>query len=118
MIRNVRDPSLPDHDAFVQSEPPTGRVIVIAPTRAACETIELAVKLHIDTFLETHHGNMADYKSKRRARLARALGDRRGDRGLAADVSAEELTPIRIYVRGVEIVGEAIIRPFDPRGKL
>src|SRR4051812_29508155 len=69
-------------------------------------------------FLETHHGNMADYKSKRRARLARALGDRSGAGGLAADVSAEELTPIRIYVRGVEIVGEAIIRPFDPRGKL
>jgi len=56
VIRNVRDPSLPDHEAFVQSEPPTGRVIVIAPTRAACETIELAVQLHIDTFLETHHG--------------------------------------------------------------
>ena len=56
MIRNVRDPSLPDHEAFVQSEPPTGRVIVIAPTRAACETIELAVQLHIDTFLETNHG--------------------------------------------------------------
>ncbi len=56
MIRNVRDPSLPDHEAFVQSEPPTGRVIVIAPTRAACETIELAVQLHIDTFLEKNHG--------------------------------------------------------------
>ncbi|HEV8237545.1 MAG TPA: DEAD/DEAH box helicase, partial [Gemmatimonadaceae bacterium] len=56
MIRTVRDPSLPDHEAFVRSEPPTGRVIVIAPTRAACETIELAVQLHIDTFLETHHG--------------------------------------------------------------
>jgi len=56
VIRSVRDPSLPDHDAFVRSEPPTGRVIVIAPTRAACETIELAVQLHIDTFLETHHG--------------------------------------------------------------
>jgi len=56
VIRNVRDPSLPDHEAFVQSEPPTGRVIVIAPTRAACETIELAVQLHIDTFLETNHG--------------------------------------------------------------
>ena len=46
----------PDHDAFVRAEPPTGRVIVIAPTRAACETIELALGLHIDTFLETHHG--------------------------------------------------------------
>ncbi len=56
MIRNVRDQYLPDHESFVQSEPPTGRVIVIAPTRAACETIELAVQLHIDTFLEVHHG--------------------------------------------------------------
>jgi ATP-dependent helicase HrpA len=56
VIRNVRDPSLPDHEAFVQSEPPTGRVIVIAPTRAACETIELAVQLHIETFLEKNHG--------------------------------------------------------------
>ncbi len=56
MIRNVRDQYLPDHESFVQSEPPTGRVIVIAPTRAACETIELAVQLRIDTFLEVHHG--------------------------------------------------------------
>jgi ATP-dependent helicase HrpA len=31
-------------------------VIVIAPTRAACETIELAVQLHVETFLEKHHG--------------------------------------------------------------
>jgi ATP-dependent helicase HrpA len=46
----------PDRDAFVKSEPPSGRVIVIAPTRAACETIELALGLHIETFLETHHG--------------------------------------------------------------
>src|SRR5215475_3548631 len=46
----------PDHAAFVAAEPPTGRVIVIAPTRAACETIELAVHLHIETFLEKQHG--------------------------------------------------------------
>ena len=47
-MRDVRDQYLPpDHDAFVGAEPPTGRVIVIAPTRAACETIELAVGLHI-----------------------------------------------------------------------
>ena len=38
-MRNVRDPYLPlDHDAFVAADPPTGRVIVIAPTRAACAT--------------------------------------------------------------------------------
>lgn len=56
MLRNVRDPYLPDHDSFVGAEPPTGRVIVIAPTRAACETIELAVGLHIETFLERRYG--------------------------------------------------------------
>jgi ATP-dependent helicase HrpA len=46
----------PDHEAFVEQEPPSGRVIVIAPTRAACETIELALGLHIETFLELQHG--------------------------------------------------------------
>jgi ATP-dependent helicase HrpA len=56
VIRTVRDPSLPDHASWIQSEPPTGRVIVIAPTRAACETIELAVQLHLETYLEKHHG--------------------------------------------------------------
>ncbi|MGH7711773.1 MAG: DEAD/DEAH box helicase, partial [Gemmatimonadaceae bacterium] len=57
MLRDVRDRALPpDHDAFVAAEPPTGRVIVIAPTRAACETIELALGLHVDTVLEREHG--------------------------------------------------------------
>ncbi|HET9423781.1 MAG TPA: DEAD/DEAH box helicase [Gemmatimonadaceae bacterium] len=56
MIRQVQDRWVPPHDEFVKAEPPTGRVIVIAPTRAACETIELAVKLHIETYLEKHHG--------------------------------------------------------------
>ena len=56
MTRQIRDPYLPDHDAFVGAEPPTGRIIVIAPTRAACETIELALGLHIETFLEKNYG--------------------------------------------------------------
>jgi len=47
----------PDRDAFVAAKPATGRVIVIAPTRAACETIELAVGLHLDTFLERTRGD-------------------------------------------------------------
>src|SRR5690349_3569057 len=55
--RHVRDHYLPpDPEAFRRAEPPTGRIIVIAPTRAACETIELAVQLHIDTVLEREHG--------------------------------------------------------------
>jgi len=53
----VRDHFLPpDRDAFRQAEPPTGRIIVIAPTRAACETIELACALQIETLLEREHG--------------------------------------------------------------
>jgi hypothetical protein len=57
VLRQVQDRSLPpDHGAFIAAEPPTGRVIVIAPTRAACETIEIALGLHIDTFLEREHG--------------------------------------------------------------
>ncbi|MFL5352851.1 DEAD/DEAH box helicase [Archangium sp.] len=56
-VRTPIDRSLPpDHDAFVAAEPPTGRVIVIAPTRAACETIELALGLRLETWLEKHHG--------------------------------------------------------------
>src|SRR5678809_1332003 len=56
-MRDVKDRYLPpDHDAFVGAEPPTGRVIVIAPTRAACETIELAIGLHIETVLQKQHG--------------------------------------------------------------
>lgn len=47
----------PNHDAFVASEPPTGRVIIIAPTRAACETIEIGLTLHIETFLERTYGD-------------------------------------------------------------
>lgn len=57
MLRDVQDRSLPlDHEAFVAAEPPTGRVIIIAPTRAACETIELALGLEIDTVIEREHG--------------------------------------------------------------
>ena len=58
VMRTVQDKYLPpDHDAFVAAEPPTGRIIVIAPTRAACETIELALGLHIPTLLEEQHGS-------------------------------------------------------------
>lgn len=57
MQRIVTDRFLPpDHAAFVAAEPATGRLIVIAPTRAACETIELALGLRIPTILEKQHG--------------------------------------------------------------
>jgi ATP-dependent RNA helicase HrpA len=47
----------PDPQAFLAGDPPTGRVVVIAPTRAACETIELAMGLQLDTLLEREHGD-------------------------------------------------------------
>ena len=53
----ARDHHLPiDPDAYRHATPPRGRIIVIAPTRAACETIELALALHVDTVLEREHG--------------------------------------------------------------
>jgi HrpA-like helicases len=57
MQRTVTDRYLPpDREAFVAAEPSTGRIIVIAPTRAACETIEIALGLRISTVLEKQHG--------------------------------------------------------------
>ncbi len=47
----------PDLEAYRSAEHPRGRVLVIAPTRAACETIELALGLTgIETVLERDHG--------------------------------------------------------------
>ena len=43
-MRPSRDHHLPpDPDAYRHAAHPKGRIIVIAPTRAACETIELAL---------------------------------------------------------------------------
>jgi hypothetical protein len=57
MLTNIQNYDLPpDHEVFVRRDPPTGRIIVIAPTRAACETIELAFDAHIETYLEKNHG--------------------------------------------------------------
>jgi hypothetical protein len=46
----------PDPTAYRHAPHPKGRIIIIAPTRAACETIELALGLHVDTLLEREHG--------------------------------------------------------------
>jgi ATP-dependent helicase HrpA len=40
----VELPSRPPSELY-PGRPPEGRVVVIAPTRAACETIELGVQL-------------------------------------------------------------------------
>ncbi|MHB1326609.1 MAG: helicase-related protein, partial [Gemmatimonadales bacterium] len=53
----ARDHHLPvDRAAYHAARPPRGRVIVIAPTRAACETIELALGTEIETLLARNHG--------------------------------------------------------------
>ncbi|HET6837529.1 MAG TPA: DEAD/DEAH box helicase [Gemmatimonadales bacterium] len=53
----TRDHHLPpDPEAYRLAPHPKGRIIIIAPTRAACETIELALGLQVDTLLEREHG--------------------------------------------------------------
>ncbi|MDY7224953.1 DEAD/DEAH box helicase [Hyalangium rubrum] len=89
----------PDHDAFVSAEPATGRVIVIAPTRAACETIELAIGLRLETYLEKHHGP----RLRELARAGKGFGIVAGTgtgKTLAIRLIAEEIvgTPLRVGV--------------------
>ena len=56
-MRDIRDRYLPpDPEAFRAARPKRGRIIIIAPTRAACETIELAFTLNLQTYLEIHYG--------------------------------------------------------------
>jgi ATP-dependent helicase HrpA len=53
----ARDHHLPpDPDAYRHAPHPKGRIVIIAPTRAACETIELALRIKVDTLLEREHG--------------------------------------------------------------
>jgi hypothetical protein len=100
-MRDVRDQYLPpDHAAFVGAEPPTGRVIVIAPTRAACETIELAVGLHIETYLEKHFGQRVRELARARRGFGIVAGTGSG-KTLAIRPIAEELlgtTDLRVGV--------------------
>ena len=100
-MRDVRDQYLPpDHDAFVGAEPPTGRVVVIAPTRAACETIELALGLHIETYLERHHGERVRDLARSRRGFGIVAGTGSG-KTLAIRPIAEELlgtTELRVGV--------------------
>jgi hypothetical protein len=100
VLRQVQDRSLPpDHGAFVAAEPPTGRVIVIAPTRAACETIELALGLHIETFLEREHGDEVRGLARGRDGFGIVAGTGTG-KTLAIRPIAEEIlqAPLRVGV--------------------
>jgi hypothetical protein len=74
-------------------------VIVIAPTRAACETIEIALGLRIETFLEREHGE----EVRTLARAGRGFGIVAGTgtgKTLAIRPIAEEIlrAPLRIGV--------------------
>src|SRR3990170_2969825 len=54
----TRDHHLPlDPAAYRAARHPRGRVIIIAPTRAACETIELALGTEVETLLIREHGD-------------------------------------------------------------
>ncbi|MEP6731481.1 MAG: DEAD/DEAH box helicase, partial [bacterium] len=100
-MRDVRDQYLPpDHEAFVGAELSTGRVIVIAPTRAACETIELAVGLHIETYLEKNFGRRVRDLARARRGFGIVAGTGSG-KTLAIRPIAEELlgtTDLRVGV--------------------
>ena len=82
-----------------RGEPPTGRVIVIAPTRAACETIEIALSLHLETYLERTHGE----RVRELARSGKGFGIIAGTgtgKTLAVRPIAEEIlrAPLKIGV--------------------
>jgi hypothetical protein len=98
--QHIRDRFLPpDRDAFRRAQPPTGRVIVIAPTRAACETIELALGLRIDTVLEREHGPEIRELARRGAGFGVVAGTGTG-KTLSIRPIAEEIvgTPLRVGV--------------------
>jgi hypothetical protein len=95
-MRDIRDRDLPpDHDAFVAARPARGRVIIIAPTRAACETIELAFTLNLQTYLEKNHG----------ARLRELAASGRGF-GIVAGTGTGKTLAVRPIAE--TILGEAL----------
>jgi len=103
----VRDHYLPpDQDAFRRAEPKTGRVIVIAPTRAACETIELALGLHIETVLEREHGREIRDLARRGAGFGIMAGTGTG-KTLAIRLIAEKILDAPLAVGVVNREREA-----------
>lgn len=95
----VQVPTTPPSERY-PGRPTGGRIVVIAPTRAACETIELGVTLTgIETVLEREHGD----DLRRLARSGRGFGIVAGTgtgKTLSIRVMAEEIVglPLRIGV--------------------
>src|SRR5437870_10114705 len=99
-VRHVRDHFLPpDPEAFRRAEPPTGRLVVIAPTRAACETIELALQLRLETVLERQHGAEIKELARRGAGFGIVAGTGTG-KTLSIRLIAEEIlrAPLKVGV--------------------
>ncbi len=96
----IRDHYLPpDREAFRRAEPPSGRIIVIAPTRAACETIELALGLSLETVLEREHGDEIRGLAERGAGFGIVAGTGTG-KTLSIRAIAEQIVgaPLRVGV--------------------
>ncbi len=99
-MQPTRDHLLPpDVEAYRRAEHPRGRVIVIAPTRAACETIELALHAHVDTLLEREHGATIRAWAAEPRGFGIVAGTGTG-KTLGIRVIAEEIlaTPLRVGV--------------------
>jgi len=89
---------LPPNERY-PGRPPEGRLIVIAPTRAACETIELALQLRLETLLEREHGVELPSRRQRRDGFGIVAGTGTG-KTLAIRPIAEEIlrAPLRVGV--------------------
>ncbi|HKP30611.1 MAG TPA: helicase-related protein, partial [Gemmatimonadales bacterium] len=95
-MEHRRDHHLPiDPAEFRTARHDRGRVIVIAPTRAACETIELALGAHVDTLLERKHGHVLRDWARRRIPFGIVAGTGTGKtlgiRPIAEEILGESL---------------------------
>ena len=103
----TRDHQLPvDIEAYRHALHPRGRVVVIAPTRAACETIELALHTHIDTLLEREHGAMVRQWARDGKRFGIVAGTGTG-KTLGIRLIAEEILDAPLFVGVVNREREA-----------
>ncbi len=98
--QGIRDHFLPPNRAeYRDSEPSSGRIIVIAPTRAACETIELGVQLEIETVLERDHGHEVRELASRRVGFGIVAGTGTGKTLAIRPIAEETLhAPLKVGV--------------------
>jgi ATP-dependent helicase HrpA len=95
----VQVPTTPPSERF-PGRPESGRIVVIAPTRASCETIEIGVQLTgIETVLGREHGDDIRRLARERSGFGIVAGTGTG-KTLAIRPIAEELVgiPLRVGV--------------------